>query len=79
MKTFKVIPERISRNKNPDPFTVEASEANNLAESIAGAIHNEVKQHLMSSEFMVTVDIEDMTFSIGSGRYGEGTIEEVKE
>lgn len=79
MATFKINPERIGRGDAPEPFEVEADDDDRLADALAEGICQEAKKHLMSSDFTVSVNLDEMTFSVGAGRYGKGDIEEVVE
>jgi len=73
---YRISSERIGRNHYVVPFDLEAADADDLA----AKIHRYVKRPglIMSSDFVVLVDLEKMTGSIGLGRFGSFTITEVK-
>ena len=74
---YRVNFERIGRNHGPEPMLIEADDA----EDLALKIFTYIRKHklLASREFEVTVDLELMKGSLDFGRFGNFTIEEVKE
>lgn len=77
MSTYRVTFERIGRNHNVPPTTVEANDPDELAERV----YRYARQYLLSRDFDVDVLSEDDghtgKVAIGWGRFGAGTFEEV--
>ena len=74
---YRVNFERIGRNHSPEPMLIAAIDADDLADKIF--THIRKGKLLASREFEVTVDLELMKGSLDFGRFGNFTIEEVKE
>lgn len=79
MTTYRVAFERIGRTHNVPPFTCEAATPDELAERV----HRHARQYLTSRDYDVDVlsndDGHTGKVSIGWGRFGGGTFEEVTE
>lgn len=75
---FVVMPERIGRHKDVEPFEVSlGSHVSPTSDMLADRIAKKAKDFMLSREFGVRVDMKRGTFSIGHGRYGKGTFEVV--
>jgi hypothetical protein len=74
--TYSVTFERIGRNHRVGSreFTVADQGASN---HLAYEIHQFASQHLISSDFTVTVDLEAGEGSISGGRFGTFYVEKV--
>lgn len=77
MSAYRVGFERIGRTHNVPPLTCEADTPDELAERV----HRHARQYLASRDYDVDVLFNDDqrtgTVSIGWGRFGGGTFEEV--
>ena len=76
--SFRVLPKRIGRHLDPEPFDVELPEHyRTTADYLASRIHRYAKGFLMSDNFTVTVDMKKGTWAIDGKRFGGGTFEEI--
>ena len=82
--TFLITPERIGRDKEPQPFRIGlGTHVGETADVLAMKIKKHVRKYLVSADYDVDVRLDTLrgggTFTIQYGRYGKGTFETIQE
>lgn len=71
--TFTVMPQRIGRDLDPDPFDVALPvHYRPTARVLAERISKHIRLMLLSDNYEVRVDMAKGTFTINHGRFGRG-------
>lgn len=76
-ETFRVTFDRIGRHRDVKPLIVRVH-WEEAADELAARIYGYARKFLVSSDPEVIVNIEEMRGSLGLGRFGEFTLEEVQ-
>jgi len=69
--------ERIGRTGTTPEAALTVHVPENLADDpdkVAQLLWTHCRRHLLSRDFQVSVDLDDMTVSLDGGRYGKGKI-----